>query len=82
HGIGGILGGVLTGLFCVPELSWTGKGGLFYTSGASRNQSDRSWASPPVAWRALPGTWNCRQQLPFYQSAVINTNICSIITAT
>lgn len=28
HGVGGILGGVLTGLFCVPELSWTGQGGL------------------------------------------------------
>lgn len=35
HGIGGILGGVLTGLFCVPELSWTGKGGLFYTGDMS-----------------------------------------------
>ena len=35
HGIGGILGGVLTGLFCVPELSWTGKGGLFYTGDPS-----------------------------------------------
>lgn len=31
HGIGGIVGGVLTGLFCVPELSWTDFGGLFYT---------------------------------------------------
>lgn len=31
HGIGGIVGGILTGLFCVPELSWTGFGGLFYT---------------------------------------------------
>lgn len=35
HDIGGILGGVLTGLFCVPELSWTGKGGLFYTGDVS-----------------------------------------------
>lgn len=35
HGIGGILGGVLTGLFCVPELSWTGKGGLLYTGDPS-----------------------------------------------
>lgn len=35
HGVGGILGGVLTGLFCVPELSWTGKGGLFYTGDVS-----------------------------------------------
>ena len=31
HGVGGILGGVLTGLFCVPELSWTDHGGLLYT---------------------------------------------------
>lgn len=35
HGVGGILGGVLTGLFCVPELSWTGKGGLLYTGDPS-----------------------------------------------
>lgn len=33
HGIGGIVGGILTGLFCVPELSWTDFGGLFYTGG-------------------------------------------------
>ncbi len=25
------MGGVLTGLFCVPELSWTSHGGLLYT---------------------------------------------------
>ncbi|MEE0705764.1 MAG: ammonium transporter [Adlercreutzia sp.] len=31
HGVGGIVGGVLTGLFCVPELSWTDHGGLLYT---------------------------------------------------
>jgi Amt family ammonium transporter len=31
HTIGGITGGILTGLFCVPELSWTDNGGLFYT---------------------------------------------------
>ena len=31
HGVGGIVGGILTGLFCVPELSWTDYGGLFYT---------------------------------------------------
>ena len=35
HGVGGILGGILTGLFCVPELSWTGKGGLLYTGDPS-----------------------------------------------
>ena len=35
HGVGGILGGVLTGLFCVPELSWTGQGGLLYTGDPS-----------------------------------------------
>lgn len=35
HGIGGILGGVLTGVFCLPELSWTGHGGLIYTGDAT-----------------------------------------------
>ena len=31
HAVGGITGGLLTGLFCVPELSWTDFGGLLYT---------------------------------------------------
>lgn len=31
HCVGGILGGVLTGILCVPELSWTDFGGLLYT---------------------------------------------------
>lgn len=31
HCVGGVVGGVLTGLFCVPELSWTEFGGLLYT---------------------------------------------------
>ncbi len=31
HCVGGIVGGLCTGLFCVPELSWTDFGGLFYT---------------------------------------------------
>lgn len=31
HAIGGITGGILTGIFCVPELSWTNYGGLLYT---------------------------------------------------
>jgi Amt family ammonium transporter len=35
HAIGGITGGLLTGLFCVPELSWTDFGGLFYTGDPS-----------------------------------------------
>jgi Amt family ammonium transporter len=35
HAIGGITGGILTGLFCVPELSWTDFGGLFYTGDPS-----------------------------------------------
>ena len=35
HAVGGITGGILTGLFCVPELSWTDFGGLFYTGDAS-----------------------------------------------
>ncbi len=35
HAIGGIVGGILTGLFCVPALSWTEYGGLFYTGDPS-----------------------------------------------
>lgn len=35
HAVGGIVGGILTGLFCVPELSWTDYGGLFYTGDPS-----------------------------------------------
>lgn len=35
HGIGGIVGGILTGLFCVPSLSWGEHGGLFYTGDPS-----------------------------------------------
>ena len=35
HTVGGIVGGILTGLFCVPELSWTDFGGLFYTGDPS-----------------------------------------------
>ena len=35
HCVGGITGGILTGLFCVPELSWTDFGGLFYTGDPS-----------------------------------------------
>ena len=35
HGIGGIVGGILTGIFCVPELSWTDYGGLLYTGDPS-----------------------------------------------
>lgn len=31
HAVGGITGGILTGIFCVPELSWTEFGGLIYT---------------------------------------------------
>lgn len=31
HCVGGILGGILTGIFCVPELAWTEFGGLLYT---------------------------------------------------
>lgn len=31
HCVGGIVGGILTGIFCVPELSWTEFGGLLYT---------------------------------------------------
>ena len=35
HGIGGMVGGVLTGIFCVPDLSWTDFGGLLYTGDVS-----------------------------------------------
>ncbi len=35
HCVGGVVGGILTGLFCVPELSWTDFGGLFYTGDPS-----------------------------------------------
>ena len=35
HSIGGVVGGILTGVFCVPELSWTDFGGLIYTSNPS-----------------------------------------------
>lgn len=35
HCVGGIIGGILTGLFCVPELSWTEFGGLLYTGDAT-----------------------------------------------
>lgn len=31
HCVGGVVGGILTGVFCVPELSWTAQGGLLYT---------------------------------------------------
>ena len=31
HAVGGIVGGICTGIFCVPELSWTDFGGLLYT---------------------------------------------------
>ena len=35
HSVGGVVGGVLTGVFCVPELSWTDYGGLVYTGDPS-----------------------------------------------
>lgn len=35
HAVGGIVGGILTGIFCVPELSWTDFGGLIYTGDPS-----------------------------------------------
>lgn len=35
HSVGGAVGGILTGLFCVPDLSWTEHGGLFYTGDPS-----------------------------------------------
>lgn len=35
HAVGGVFGGILTGIFCVPELSWTDQGGLFYSGDPS-----------------------------------------------
>ena len=35
HSVGGVVGGALTGIFCVPELSWTDFGGLIYTGDPS-----------------------------------------------
>ena len=35
HSIGGVVGGILTGIFCIPELSWTDFGGLLYTGDPS-----------------------------------------------
>ena len=35
HCVGGVVGGILTGLFCVPDLSWTDFGGLFYAGDPS-----------------------------------------------
>ena len=35
HSVGGVVGGILTGVFCVPELSWTDFGGLIYTADPS-----------------------------------------------
>ncbi len=35
HAVGGIVGGICTGIFCVPELSWTDFGGLLYIGDVS-----------------------------------------------
>ena len=35
HAVGGIVGCIITGIFCVPELSWTDFGGLLYTGDPS-----------------------------------------------
>ena len=35
HAVGGIVGGICTGICCVPELSWTDFGGLLYTGDVS-----------------------------------------------
>ena len=35
HAVGGIVGGICTGIFCVPELSWIDFGGLLYTGDVS-----------------------------------------------
>lgn len=35
HAVGGVVGGICTGIFCVPKLSWTDFGGLLYTGDVS-----------------------------------------------
>ena len=35
HAVGGVVGGICTGIFCVPELSWTDFGGFLYTGDVS-----------------------------------------------
>lgn len=35
HAVGGVVGGICTGVFCVPELSWTDFGGVLYTGDVS-----------------------------------------------
>lgn len=35
HAVGGIVGGICIGIFCVPELSWTDFGGFLYTGDVS-----------------------------------------------
>ena len=35
HAVGGAVGGICTGVFCVPELSWTDFGGVLYTGDVS-----------------------------------------------
>ena len=35
HAVGGVVGGICAGVFCVPELSWTDFGGLLYTGDVS-----------------------------------------------
>ena len=35
HAVGGVVGGICAGIFCVPELSWTDFGGLLYTGDVS-----------------------------------------------
>lgn len=35
HAVGGVVGGICTGIFCAPELSWTDFGGLLYTGDVS-----------------------------------------------
>lgn len=53
HFVGGVVGGVLTGLFCVPELSWTETGGLLYTGDASLLASQVLGIAVTVAFVAV-----------------------------
>lgn len=53
HGVGGAVGGLLTGVFCVPELSWTGAGGLLYTGDASLLAAQAAGIAVAAVWAGV-----------------------------
>ncbi len=53
HSIGGIVGGLLTGVFCVPELSWTNFGGLVYTGDPTRDGGQRAGSHATLVYVVL-----------------------------